>query len=275
MTPLPYRKSLGTVDVECSMSNENYHSLPSISASGAKTVLEAPAKYHYELGQPRDPTPAMIYGSAAHSIILEDDPEALEVVDYASWTGKAARTLKEEALANELYPVLKRDYNQILLMKDAVLGNKKAADLLGDPELVVEQTIQWRDKQTGVDMRARPDAHVPGGPVIDLKTARDGSPDGFRKAVAQQSYHLQAAWYLNAVHLATGETPDFIWLVVEKDAPHLVSMYKPDVETLVEGFRLMDRALRDVMVAETFGVWRGYADFVATLSLPRWAHKKN
>lgn len=62
------------------ISNEDYHNSPecnALSAGGIKSILKTPA--HFKAAQTgNSPTPAMIFGSAAHSYILT--PQLGEVV---------------------------------------------------------------------------------------------------------------------------------------------------------------------------------------------------
>src|SRR5690606_39465824 len=63
--------------ITTSMSNEEYHSLPdSISKSGLDLIARSPA--HYRYAERREPTRAMVIGTAIHAAILEPDVFATE-----------------------------------------------------------------------------------------------------------------------------------------------------------------------------------------------------
>ena len=53
------------------MDDREYHALPRLSASGAKTLLKSPARYHHERQHPARPTAAMEFGTMFHALVLE------------------------------------------------------------------------------------------------------------------------------------------------------------------------------------------------------------
>jgi hypothetical protein len=59
------------------ITNEEYHSLPSISATGLKTFLKSPAHFKAQKGNNED-TPAFRAGRMIHSGVLEPETLALE-----------------------------------------------------------------------------------------------------------------------------------------------------------------------------------------------------
>uniref|UniRef100_E6QW59 Putative exodeoxyribonuclease 8 PDDEXK-like domain-containing protein n=1 Tax=mine drainage metagenome TaxID=410659 RepID=E6QW59_9ZZZZ len=131
--------------------NAEYHSGEEISHSGIVQLLKSPEHYlHYKTGD-REPTPAMEFGSAFHTYVLEPAlfHEVYSVVDEAVLAGtlatlddyKAAATqlcVKFEALnKDELKAAIKAaDKNGIIIFKDemqqklAALTNEKLAGAL-------------------------------------------------------------------------------------------------------------------------------------------------
>ena len=51
--------------------------------------------------------------------------------------------------------------------------------------------------------------------IIDLKTCRDASPSGFKKAIRNFSYHQQAAFYLDGI-----KAHKFYFVFIEKKEPY-------------------------------------------------------
>lgn len=271
MGTLPYRDASGEVVVRADLSNQEYHSLPSLSSTGAKTFLDAPAKYVWERSQPHEPTRFMSMGTAIHSAVLEDSKDVV-CVEATSWRTKAAKEEKEAIEATGKVALLAADYDKLQDLRDAVFAHPIAHDLLSAPDGVRERSYLWTDLETDVDMRARPDLYVPGRAVVDLKTTSMGADaHSFIKAIAQRRYFLQAAWYLNAVHLGELDDPDFVWIVVETNPPYLTAVYTLNLMGLDRGFELMDEALTEFRAAQLLDYWPGYDAGIQELVLPSWA----
>src|SRR5690554_8185442 len=73
------------------MSNEEYHDLPdSISKSGLDLIVRSPA--HYRFAEHREPTRAMVIGTAIHAAILEPDVFATEYLLLRDITDRRSRS---------------------------------------------------------------------------------------------------------------------------------------------------------------------------------------
>ena len=110
------------------------------------------------------------------------------------------------------------------------------------------------------------------GVIVDLKTTRDASPDGFAKSVAQYRYHVQAAFYSDGYKAAFGEAPrGFVFIAVETEPPYLVAVYVAS-ETMTSRGRIEYQTdldtFRECLATDT---WPGYSSSPLTLDLPKWA----
>ncbi len=63
-----------------------------------------------------------------------------------------------------------------------------------------EQCIEWKDRQTGLMLKAKPDL-IPAGTdyLVDLKTAQKADAESFAKEVINYGYHIQNRFYRAAV----------------------------------------------------------------------------
>jgi hypothetical protein len=240
----------------------------SLSASGAKVLLRNPARFAYEREHPAPPRDVFDLGSAAHSVILGDGPEIV-AVEHTTWQTKAAKDEREQCRTTGRIPLLRKDFDAVGRMADAVKSHPLAGAILTDGK--PEQSVYWIDEPTGVTCRARVD-WLRAGHIVDLKTAADGSPDGFGKAAGNFAYHLSAAHYRAGIHAVTGEWLPFVLVVVEKDAPHFVSVHQFDDEFLDIGAARMRQAIELFAECESSGVWPAYGDDINTLTPPRWLH---
>ena len=270
-----------TTTVMHNQSATEYHADPGCSASRLKQLKRSAAHMRYAMDNPQEPTQAMIIGSATHSAILEPDLFAKEwgVLPPGHGSSKAVKEAKAELIVQfGADHILKPDaYDNILAMRDSVLGNALPADLLDGA--TTEASYYWTDTDSGVECKARIDALPPedstwGDCVVDVKTTANGSPEEFRRSCFNFGYHISAAHYLAAT-----ERQRFILIVVEKELPHCVAVYELDDDALGLG-----RADREFLLGqwalceaeEAAGgpdAWPGFpCEEIQELSLPGWAY---
>lgn len=261
------------------MSNEDYHALPAISSSAIIKALRSPLHYFAEYVTrevERTETPSMRFGTAVHTAVLE--PETWEEryivapdVDRRTKAGKEAwAAFVEEAGSREV--ITSEEAARAHAIAALVHSHPSAGPLLrGDfvePER--EASYFWRDAETGLECRCRPDS-FDGEVIVDLKTTTDASPSGFARSVANYGYHVQAAWYRRGVAAVTGRIPRHVIIAVETSAPYAVAVYELDALALEEGDRLCQRAITTIAECQRAGRWPGYGDEIQRLGLPRWA----
>lgn len=230
---------------------------------------------HYLLMRttPNEPSPAMLFGSAVHTGILEPDTfgNAVAVAPDVNKRTNAGKAEFEAFAAENAGRIIlsTEDHARALRCIDAVRAHPGAAKLLEGGER--ELSLFWNDGRYGVPCKARFDALNHGG-VIDLKTCLDASPEAFARAAATFLYHVQAGHYLSAGEHSLHETPRFFVLIcVESEAPHAVACYVLPSNAILAGQRLMNRALERYRDALAAGQWRGYPQTIETLPFPKWA----
>jgi hypothetical protein len=259
---------------------EDYLSWDAVSSHDLMLVDKSPAHYAAAKERPSKPTDAMRFGTAAHAWILQPDeaPDLVMVapkVDRRTKAGKAAWA-EFEAESHGRTIVSEEEARTLAMMAGAIQDSPAARTLLQRAK-IREASALWQIGETWC--RARPDALDPNGLIVDLKTSQDASPDAFARTAATFKYHLQAAWYIDGLH-AAGVTPEqtaFAFVVIEKTPPHSVGTYVLDAESLDLGREMYTEALSKYTDAREMGVWGGYTSSyrVETLSLPRWAFKRN
>ena len=162
----------------------------------------------------------------------------------------------------------------VMAMAESLRANQFAAAALSNGES--EVTLVWQDPETGVWLRARPD-FLPAKRLIipDLKTAADGSPKAFARAIAQFGYHQSAALYADGIKTIFGALPtNWLHVVMEKEPPHVVSLYELPGEDIERGRWLNRKAIRRFAECLSADKWPGYADEPMQIGLPSWARKQ-
>ena len=261
-----------------------YHADPvpggSLSSHGARKLLEpsCPAKFAWEREHPFTPSAAMELGTAAHKLVLGVGQEIREI-EADDWRGKAAKTAADEARAEGAVPLLTRDMATVTAMAQAIRRHPIAAKLFdpwsgGTPE----QSFFAPDDRTGVWRRARldwmPDPSAARPVIADYKTARTANPEAFGRSAGDLGYHIQQVFYQQLWADVLGTEADFVFVVQEKEPPYLVSVCQLDYEAVKAARVLVDRALEIYRDCAEAGVWPGYTDDVALVSLPYWAVRR-
>ncbi|MBF6328756.1 PD-(D/E)XK nuclease-like domain-containing protein [Nocardia transvalensis] len=257
--------------------NTVYHAdTASLSSSGVRRLLETcPAQFRYERDNPRtDSADHFDIGTAFHTLTLGDGPEIM-VVDADSWRSKDAQRQQIQAWQTGRTPLLTKQYATVTAMADAVRGNELAAVLLegGTAEL----SLYCRDHATGVMLRARPD-WLPENTatrliMVDLKSADTACPATFSASAARYGYAEQADWYRQvAITLGLDPDPAFVFIVVSKRPPHLVSVVELDTDALAYGHSRNRRAIDTYARCVETDTWPGWGTDVHLVGLPNWAY---
>lgn len=260
--------------------NAEYHSGEGVSKSDLDLLHECPEKYRYKKDNPEEEqTPALLFGSLVHKLILEPDEFDKEyavtpVCDKRTKEGKAIYANYLETLNNRT-EITESDYEKAVAMRDTVMSNPKAKSLLTGG--TTETSYYWNDSRTGVLCKCRPDK-VNKGYIIDLKTTGDASPSGFAKSLNDYRYHVQAAWYLRGYEAATGIKPEgFIFIAVEKKAPYSTAIYVCNDISAEIGAREADQDIDIFVSCSESGNWYGYGgekNEVMSIDLPQWVLKQ-
>ena len=244
----------------------DYFASPRLSQSQAKTLLANPARYKWELTAPREERATFDIGHAAHTLILGTGAP-LAAIDVEARRGKAWTEAADEARSLGEVPLTRKESEAVHAMRDAVYAHKGARALLELPGQS-EVSLTWEDE--GVDCRARID-RLAEGVILDLKTSADASADAFARSAANYGYDMQHTAYRRAVQAATGDELPFVFIVVEKTAPHFVALYTLPPEASERGERRWLDALDLFKTCTATDTWPAYGDDVNVLPWPRWA----
>lgn len=276
------------------LTNEEYHGLTTvISKSHLDQVNRSPAHYWSRYvdpaREPEPPTDAMQLGTALHTAVLEpelwgeqiilppvDAPKRPSVTQRNAAKPSAATleaiefwdAFDQEAAGKIL--LTREDAERVQAMAMAVRQHPAAGFLLGQGG-VREQSYLWTDSATGLECKCRPDFHTADRRIIaDVKTTEDASPRGFAKSVANFRYHVQAAFYGDALG-----AEQFLFIAVEKRKPFLVAVYAASAAMVEQGRAEAAANLRLIADCRSADQWPGYSDTIELIDLPRWAQQFN
>ena len=263
------------VPVGTPLTDAEYHRLPALSQSGMKLLLppSCPALFKHWQENRRPSKPAYDFGHIVHDLVLGGGPEIV-TVPFDSWRTKAAQTMRDKAYAEDRVPVLWADFCRAVACASAVLADPLAHSLFSNGR--AEVTLSWTDPDTGVAMRGRVDwlRDKTKGRVyaVDLKTSASAEPKAFAKSAANFGYHQQQANYVDGIKAAgLSDNPGFLFVVVEVEPPHIVSVVELDPTDVELGRDMNARATRIFKACSESGHWPNYTGGeIARVSLPTW-----
>lgn len=250
------------------ISDEEYFSDPgyfAMQASSIKNLLRSPAHYKAGLVDDRQ-TPALEFGGASHSIILE--PELNNVLPGPD-ARRNSNEWKSFVAENEDKIVIKPDdYSRIQKMRDELFKNKTAKMLLqeGRPEIAgfVEFPKFWG--KCKVDYLLE-DINV----LVDYKTTTDARLTKFSNKVIDYGYDISAAWYLDLARMITGESFEYVFIAQEKEPPFAVQIFSTPHQIIMLGAKKIAKALEIYEKCLETDEWPAYSDELQPLVVPAWA----
>tara|TARA_A100000172_G_scaffold80691_1_gene70971 strand:+ start:239 stop:1033 length:795 start_codon:yes stop_codon:yes gene_type:complete len=218
--------------------NTYYEDCMYMSNSMLKTFIEKCPKYYvHRLENPIRPTAAMKFGTAFHMLMLEgvkkfkenyiEEPD----VDKRTTLGKSTLIKFNERLGDK-QTVSRKDNNKLLSMYQQ-LQESKHYSLIDDCN-EIEQIYLWKNKDVDMLCKGKLDAvNTKDKYIVDLKTTRNASPENFTELIMNAKYHMQAAYYLDALGY-----DDYYIVAIEKDTPHCICTYKLSKKTIEKGREL-------------------------------------
>lgn len=242
----------------------------SISASGAKRLLQSPA--HFRL--PQWFSDAADLGSAFHTETLGVGQEVV-VVDAASWRGKEAQEAQAKARAEGKAPILAKDVPVVKAMAESVRTHPLAGRLLERPGRA-ELSAFWHDDEWGVTRRCRVDYLTDDGINVDLKSTVSVARADIQRTVIRYSYDLSAAWYEDVLAGLDVPLAATALVFVEKTEPYRVRVVDLSPEFIDRGRRLANRALEIYRDCREADLWPNYDDpDFTTIHPPAWALRED
>lgn len=294
---------------------DTYHSLEimppgvrCISSTGVRTAVGESGAHFWDSSvynpnrKERGQTESMILGRAAHHLLLgEADFRRSFVVQPATyihpkdgekdWNNNATvcRNWKKLQAEAKLTVITDGQVEKIKGMAASMARHPmiKAGALSG----YIEHSFFWRDEETGLWLKWRPDALPEGSlDVFDLKCVSAVDFDSVERSIGDYLYNVQGAMGRAAFRAILGvEMTSFSLLCVESTRPHCVAPFEletgghtySDGQTRESAMDLGERQLRAGLnlIAKGFatGEWSGPGGTVSdarSIGLNKWAQKQ-
>jgi len=272
-------KTITTNGVYSGISLDDYHGKrdlvdgPSISKSVLKNLIPAmggsPKAFwgrwkanpdHVE----QDTTKALDFGKAAHCLLLGDEVFAerfcIRPDQWSDWRTKAAQDWRDDQVAAgktiitvEQFDRIRRmhaDASSYPLIKEGLLNGR------------IERSMLWKDPETGIWLRARPDASPNAdGVYADLKTAGKFDEDFLERQIFDAGYYLQAAITRMVCRGLGMPFETFVLLYVLNDDVPDTAHVEIDQFDIDRGERVVRWCLKTIRRCLDTGEWPGARPF--------------
>lgn len=250
---------------------------PSISSSGLRDIFgekKSPKHFYAQwpgnpLHAPKADSRAFVIGRAVHHLMLGERNFAklfcIQPTEYPNDHGvlkpwhngagycKAWNAAREAEGRAWLSPA---DVENIKQMSRSISNHPLASSFLTGQ---IERSIFWQDKETGIWLKARPDA-VPteSADAADLKTTYSTHWTDLQRTMREFAYYRQAALVREAFRMVLDmELASFTLVFVEKVRPWDTRDVRPDQEDLHRGDRANRAAIRIFERCIKSGNWPG------------------
>jgi hypothetical protein len=263
------------------LDNEEYHQDEgSVSRSGLMEFNRSPyhywARYINPSRPPKEMTDAMMFGKAFHEFILEPEqfkkhfvckPPRVLLKNVGRAMYDAYKAQCEELENTNMIVLDDEDFLRLNAMKEALLAYPEARELLEGG--IVEQSYFWRDEDSGLMLKARPDIVHP-NLIVDLKTCADASRHAFQRSIVDGGYHIQGAMVREARSILEGRmVNNVINIAIETKYPYAIGVYIIGEYSLEVGEAKFKELSLDLSTAIGHNIWRNYE--VQTIDIPKWA----
>ena len=246
------------------MTEQEYNQAEGIRRSDLWRMHESPEKFKWFLEHPPEPTPALVFGTAVHKLLLEPDgfDGEFAVAPDVDRRTKAGREEWERFVsASEGKTVISAD--------DAKTAADMVAKAMTMPMVRTllagkhEQAFFFTDEDTKLTCKVRVDilSEIDGKVVIaDYKTAANARTDIFNQSVFKHGYFLQSYMYSEAVmkNLKLPYRPDFYFIAQEKHAPYSVNVVQVTEDVMLAGMDCFRELMGTLALCRQTGYWYGY-----------------
>jgi hypothetical protein len=251
-----------------------YHSAkaciePSISSTGLRRIFRQSPAYYWAFSvynpdrYDDDETPSQILGAATHDLLLSE-VEFRKVfairpdrIGGVRWSGRGAACeawLRQNA---DKRIITSTQYEQIRGIAKALKKERLIRHGILNGE--IETSYVWKDRETGVWCKTRPDASPNDSlDFADLKTCTSVAEEELRRSISSYGYFQQAGLHAEACVQCTGmKMNSFTLVFVESKPPHCVAIRTLKDNEIERGHRANQHALRIFADCMASGKWPG------------------
>lgn len=239
-----------------------------LSYSSLKEFAKSPRHYLDYLNRKKETTPAMLFGSMVHCLLLEPHKfntkfAIMPTIDRRTKDGKEAyNKFVEESEGKDV--VMDNDYNDAKALTDNVLSNPELRKYINNCHQFEQE---FRAEMWGLPVRGFFDG-VAQDYILEVKTTMDASPDNLIRDFYNRQYHMQAGLY-NMI----SEKP-IKYLIIETKGPYDAYIADATENYIKKGQQLFSDTIVSFSNCMKQGAWtKGYEyhNKEIVIDLPSWA----
>jgi hypothetical protein len=264
------------------------HADGSVHFSDLKQMSRSAAHYKHHCTTQREPTRALLIGSAVNARVLGQSPRR-PILVWRDTPTRAGNAYKAYAASHPEADILTAaEWDESSPIAEAVLADPVARTFLGldthggvadDVEVGTvryEVPLQWTDQgvpcaTTGIDI-------VGPGYLADLKVVHNAEPEYLQKHALRMMWHAQLVWYAwgwrhqGPIRIDLNGIPDpaLHLLCVESSPPHCVTVLTLSPEIIVDAEKKLHAWMERLRQCAEADVWPGYVQAPVTWELPEW-----
>ena len=240
-----------------------YEDMEGVRRSDLWLINRSPAHFKYAMDNPEPPTPAQVFGIAAHKYILEPDSFMGEFAvapdcDRRTKAGKETFAMFMDSAGGKSI-ISTEDYGKLKEMKKAIDGHAVAKEMLSNADY--EKPFLWIDLMTGEACKVKTDCigRWKGDDYIfDYKTCSSCEGNSFEYDARKYGYKFQAGMYVEGVFQSTLINRKFAFIVQEKTPPYAVRVYICTDEFVAQGYDKFRELIGIYHQCKESGIWYGY-----------------
>lgn len=268
----------------------------SISSSGLRKIFhESPAHYwctspHNRLHAPEEPPRHFVIGRAMHHLVMGEPyfakifrvaPPEVRRVDntLVAWSLRTneAKAWVDARRREGIITIYPNEVEQIEGMANSLKEHPMV--IAGAFDGYVERSIFWKDKETGIWLKVRPDV-IPtdSGDCVDLKTTTSVQWNDLQRTIAECGYVQQFALMREGFAALKMPFASATLVFVEKNPPYCTRVVSLRPQELDRGMRENRAALRTFLRCMESGEWPGPGGVrqdAEEIPLPDWATKQS
>ena len=237
-----------------SLNQHNYYNdTEYVSNSMLNYISISPEYFRFRQDFPQTATPSMKLGSAIHMNVLQ--PELFDgtyaVSPKFDKRTKQGKIDSQEFIDHNRFKTIisEADYHLIEQITLKTMKDSTVNRLLTNGE--AEKIIVWNNEYYNVNCKGMLDYHRD-DMIIDLKTTKDCSYNGFMKSMRKFKYHKQAAFYMDAV-----KATRFIIVAIEKTPPFSINVFELGDDMIDEGRDMYNHELETYKYCTENDYWPG------------------
>jgi len=261
--------------IHAAFRREEYDRIERVNFSTLKWMAKSPAHYREVLVNPAPDTDPKKVGRVVHLAAFEPERfrSRIAVWDGGTRRGKDWDAFKERNEAEGRELLTENEYERCMAIQRAVRADATAMNYLqngsGEVSLLWAAPVNETGEEIPCKGRIDFDSQTA---LVDLKTTKDASREGFGRQVVALNYHSQFAWYSDGYFKACGVRKPYVIVAVENEAPYDVVVYRVPEIALRLGRERYDRWLDQLAFCRRHNTWPGYSGGVELeLELPKWA----